>query len=66
MLEYLLQDNSVIQNIHAEINIYSLHNLTVQLSPCFNWIDLQNCFYGESDVINFKFHIEYYGDPILR
>ena len=26
----------------------------------------KTAFYGESDVINFKFHSEFYSDPILR
>ena len=67
MLQDPLQCNSVAQNIHGEINIHLLHNhLTVQFSPYFNWIDLQNCIYGEIDVINLKYDSEYHIDPDLR
>ena len=45
--------------------IYVLHNLTVWFSSFSKWIDLKTNFWGESNVIYFKFDSEYYHDPIM-
>ena len=61
-----LKDNIIVQNTNYKIYIYLCITKRCNLVHVSIGLTFKAIFYGESDVIHFKFDSEYYGDPILR
>ena len=66
MLRDPLQDKNVVQIYTMKYTYIRCITERCNLVPVSIGLTFKTVFYGEIDVINFKFDTEYYGDPIPR